>query len=114
MMADAEGNVFAKLPQSRSEEVFQEIVHGEKFRLERIISFGQATPVCANGMTRSSMIRSAEFLHVDGTNVRCPMCNRQATDDFVSTTPALCEASGMPLKIYSLAWMMPFSERILT
>ena len=44
MMADAAGNIFAKLPQSPSEEVFQEIIHGEKFRLEQIISFGQATP----------------------------------------------------------------------
>jgi cupin 2 domain-containing protein len=44
MTANAAGNIFAKLPQSLSEEVFQEIIHGEKFRLERIISFGQATP----------------------------------------------------------------------
>jgi cupin 2 domain-containing protein len=44
MMADAAGNIFVKLPQSLSEEVFQEIIHGERFRLERIISFGQATP----------------------------------------------------------------------
>jgi cupin 2 domain-containing protein len=43
MMANAAGNIFAKLPQSLSEEVFQEIIHGERFRLERIISFGQAT-----------------------------------------------------------------------
>jgi hypothetical protein len=38
------GNIFAELPQSISDEVFQEIIHGERFRLERIISFGQATP----------------------------------------------------------------------
>jgi len=44
MMANAAGNIFAKLPQSLSEEVFQEIIRGERFRLERIISFGQATP----------------------------------------------------------------------
>ena len=44
MTANAAGNIFAKLPQSLSEEVFQEIIHGETFRLERIISFGQATP----------------------------------------------------------------------
>jgi cupin 2 domain-containing protein len=44
MMGNAAGNIFAKLPQSLSEEVFQEIIHGERFRLERIISFGQATP----------------------------------------------------------------------
>ena len=43
MMANAAGNIFAKLPQSFSEEVFQEIIRGERFRLERIISFGQAT-----------------------------------------------------------------------
>jgi cupin 2 domain-containing protein len=42
MMADAAGNIFAQLPKSLSEEVFQEIVHGESFRLERIISLGQA------------------------------------------------------------------------
>ena len=44
MMADAAGNIFAKLPQSLSEEVFQEIIQGERFRLERISSSGQATP----------------------------------------------------------------------
>jgi len=37
-------NLFANLPQSLPEEVFQEILHGDGFRLERIISFGQATP----------------------------------------------------------------------
>jgi hypothetical protein len=40
MMASAAGNIFTKLPQSLSEEVFQEIMQGERFRLERIISFG--------------------------------------------------------------------------
>lgn len=45
LIADAAGNIFAELPQSLPEEVFQEIIHGGKFRLERIISFGQATPV---------------------------------------------------------------------
>jgi cupin 2 domain-containing protein len=44
MTADTAGNIFAKLPQSPPEEVFHEIVHGERFRLERIISFGQSTP----------------------------------------------------------------------
>ena len=44
MMANAPGNIFADLPQSLPEEVFQEILHGDGFRLERIISFGQATP----------------------------------------------------------------------
>jgi cupin 2 domain-containing protein len=43
MTTNAAGNIFAKLPQSLSEEVFQEMIHGERFRLERIISFGQAT-----------------------------------------------------------------------
>jgi cupin 2 domain-containing protein len=43
MMSNAAGNIFAELPQSLSEEVFQEIIQGERFRLERIISFGQAT-----------------------------------------------------------------------
>ena len=45
MTPESTGNIFAELPQSRSEEVFQEIIHGERFRFERIISFGQATPV---------------------------------------------------------------------
>jgi cupin 2 domain-containing protein len=44
MKADDAGNIFAQLPPSLSEEVFQEIIHGERFRLERIISSGQATP----------------------------------------------------------------------
>jgi cupin 2 domain-containing protein len=43
MMASAAGNIFADLPRSLSEEVFQEIMQGE--RLERIISFGQATAI---------------------------------------------------------------------
>jgi hypothetical protein len=45
MMANAAGNVSANLPPSQSEEVFQEIIQGERFKLERIISFGQATAV---------------------------------------------------------------------
>jgi cupin 2 domain-containing protein len=45
MTANADGNIFAQLPQSLSEEVFQEIIAGERFRLERIISSGQATPI---------------------------------------------------------------------
>ena len=44
MMTNAAGNIFAKLPQALSEEVFQEIIHGAEFRLERIVSSGQATP----------------------------------------------------------------------
>jgi cupin 2 domain-containing protein len=44
MMSNATGNIFAQLSPSLSEEVFEEIIHGEKFRLERIISSGQATP----------------------------------------------------------------------
>ena len=43
-MASAVGNIFANLPQSLPEEIFQDIVHGEAFRLERIISSGQSTP----------------------------------------------------------------------
>ena len=42
-MSNGADNIFAKLPQSLSEEVFQELIDGEGFRLERIISFGQAT-----------------------------------------------------------------------
>jgi cupin 2 domain-containing protein len=45
MMTNAVGNIFSKLPQSVSEEVFQEIIHGDKFRLERIISLGHSTAV---------------------------------------------------------------------
>jgi cupin 2 domain-containing protein len=44
MMTTDGGNIFANLPQSLSAEVFEEIIRGERFRLERIISFGQATP----------------------------------------------------------------------
>jgi cupin 2 domain-containing protein len=44
MTINRAGNILAKLPQSISEEVFQQILHGERFRLERIISSGQATP----------------------------------------------------------------------
>jgi cupin 2 domain-containing protein len=44
MIANTAGNIFANLPASLSEEVFHEIIYGERFRLERIISFGQATP----------------------------------------------------------------------
>ena len=44
MIPDTTGNIFAELPQSLPEELFQEIIHGEAFRLERIISSGQATP----------------------------------------------------------------------
>jgi cupin 2 domain-containing protein len=44
MMTNTSGNIFAQLPPSLPEEVFQEIIHGTEFRLERIISSGQATP----------------------------------------------------------------------
>jgi cupin 2 domain-containing protein len=44
MMANVAGNIFRELPQSLAKEVFEEIIQGERFRLERIISFGQATP----------------------------------------------------------------------
>lgn len=38
------GNVFAHLPDSLPEELFQELEHGQGFTLERIISIGHATP----------------------------------------------------------------------
>ena len=54
MMASAAGNIFAKLPQSLSEEVFQEIIHGEKYGWnESSLSVRQHQ--VGNGMTRSSM-----------------------------------------------------------
>ena len=37
-------NLFATLPQSLSEEVFEPIIEQKNFKLERIISHGQATP----------------------------------------------------------------------
>ena len=43
-MASVAGSIFANLPQSLQEEIFQDIVRGEAFRLERIISSGQSTP----------------------------------------------------------------------
>jgi cupin 2 domain-containing protein len=43
MITNAAGNIFGQLPESVSEEVFEEIMRGEKFRLERIISSGQST-----------------------------------------------------------------------
>ena len=43
-MTNPAGNLFAQLPQSLPEELFEEIIHGAEFRLERIISTGQATP----------------------------------------------------------------------
>jgi cupin 2 domain-containing protein len=45
MMGNFAGNIFANLPLSQSEEIFQEIIQGKGFSLERIISFGQSTPV---------------------------------------------------------------------
>jgi cupin 2 domain-containing protein len=43
-MTDAHGNLFAHLPDSLPEELFQELGRGKKFKLERIISMGHATP----------------------------------------------------------------------
>ena len=37
-------NLFAQLPQSLPEELFEELTHGAEFRLERILSLGHATP----------------------------------------------------------------------
>jgi cupin 2 domain-containing protein len=44
-MRNSAGNIFANLPPSELEEIFQEIIQGKEFRLERIISLGHATPV---------------------------------------------------------------------
>lgn len=38
------GNLFAGLPGSIPEELFETLVIGDHFRLERIIAFGHATP----------------------------------------------------------------------
>ena len=43
-MTDSRGNIFAHLPDSLPEELFQELRHGKGFKLERIISMGHATP----------------------------------------------------------------------
>jgi cupin 2 domain-containing protein len=37
-------NLFEPLPPPSSDEVFQELLRGGRFRLERIVSTGQATP----------------------------------------------------------------------
>jgi cupin 2 domain-containing protein len=37
-------NLFSNLPASLPTEAFDELVHGEGFKLERIISTGQSTP----------------------------------------------------------------------
>ncbi len=37
-------NLFSSLPLSSSDEVFEELLRGGSFRLERIVSTGQATP----------------------------------------------------------------------
>jgi cupin 2 domain-containing protein len=44
-MINASGNIFAHLPDSLPEELFQELLRGEGFKLERIVSGGHATPV---------------------------------------------------------------------
>jgi hypothetical protein len=38
------GNLFADLPDSLPEEIFQDLEQGSGFKLERIVSMGQATP----------------------------------------------------------------------
>ncbi|HKJ00695.1 MAG TPA: cupin domain-containing protein [bacterium] len=38
------GNLFAELPADRSRETFETLVEAEGLRLERIVSYGQATP----------------------------------------------------------------------
>ena len=43
-MTDSHGNIFAHLPDSLPEELFQELRHGKEFKLERIISMGHITP----------------------------------------------------------------------
>ena len=40
----AAGNLFADLPDGKGQEVFTQLVQGAAFRLERIVSTGQATP----------------------------------------------------------------------
>lgn len=43
-MPPTSGNLLSKLPQPSSEEVFEPLLDACGIRLERIISFGQATP----------------------------------------------------------------------
>jgi len=37
-------NIFAQLPTDLSEEVFEDIVRSNEFRIERIVSHGQSSP----------------------------------------------------------------------
>jgi cupin 2 domain-containing protein len=39
-----QGNLLARLPPAAAEEVFQELLQGGTFRMERIVSTGQRTP----------------------------------------------------------------------
>lgn len=43
-MMHQSGNVFADLPQSLPDEALETLAQGGRFRLERILSTGQATP----------------------------------------------------------------------
>ena len=37
-------NIFTAIPTAAPEKIFTELLHGDDFRLERIVSTGQATP----------------------------------------------------------------------
>jgi cupin 2 domain-containing protein len=37
-------NIYSQIPEKLSDELFEEIVHGDSFVLERIVSKGHATP----------------------------------------------------------------------
>lgn len=38
------GNVFAAIPETAAEELFEDLLRRPAFRIERIVSFGQASP----------------------------------------------------------------------
>ena len=44
MVHAAQGNLFEGLPDATRREVFEDVLLGDGFRLERIVSTGQATP----------------------------------------------------------------------
>jgi hypothetical protein len=58
-MTDACGNIFAQLPDSLPEELFQELGRGKEFKLERIISMGHSTP--ADDSRRSEPVLCGTF-----------------------------------------------------
>jgi cupin 2 domain-containing protein len=43
-MTDADGNLFAALPQGEAAEFFSELVASENVRIERIVSYAHASP----------------------------------------------------------------------